>query len=122
RARTRLSTFFAGVLLLILVTVLSDLMEAIPMAALAAVMMVVAVSTVDFHSVRPSTLKRMPLSETLVMVTTVVVVVATDNLAIGVAAGALLAMVLFARRVAHVTTVRRVVEEGHARYTVRGPL
>lgn len=122
RARTRLSTFFAGVMLLILVTVLSDLMEAIPMAALAAVMMVVAVSTVDFHSVRPSTLKRMPVSETLVMVTTVVVVVATDNLAIGVAAGALLAMVLFARRVAHVTTVRRVAEEGHARYTVRGPL
>ena len=72
RARTRLSTFFAGVMLLILVTVLSDLMEAIPMAALAAVMMVVAVSTVDFHSVRPSTLKRMPVSETLVMVTTVV--------------------------------------------------
>ena len=122
RARTRLSTFFAGVMLLILVTVLSDLMEAIPMAALAAVMMVVAVSTVDFHSVRPATLKRMPWSETLVMVTTVVVVVATNNLAIGVAAGALLAMVLFARRIAHVTRVHRLVTDGEATYTVRGPL
>ena len=120
RARTRLSTFIAGVLLLVLVTALSDLMEQIPMAALAAVMMVVAVSTVDVHSVRPATLKRMPLSETLVMVTTVVVVVLTNNLAIGVAAGVLLAMVLFARRVAHVITVRR--SEDGALYTVRGPL
>ena len=104
RARTRISTFFAGVLLLVLVTVLSDLMAQIPMAALAAVMMVVALSTVDVHSVRPATLKRMPLSETCVMVVTVAVVVITHNLAIGVAAGTVLAIVLFARRVAHVTT------------------
>ena len=122
RARTRISTFIAGVMLLILVTALSDLMAQIPMAALAAVMMVVALSTVNFHSIRPSTLQRMPLSETCVMVVTVVVVVATNNLAIGVATGALLAMVLFARRIAHVTTVRRVVEDGAAAYTVRGPL
>jgi SulP family sulfate permease len=122
RARTRISTLVAGVLLLILVTVLSDLMEQIPMAALAAVMMVVAVSTVDFHSVRPATLKRMPLSETLVMVTTVVVVVLTSNLALGVAAGALLAVALFARRVAHVTTVRRSADEDRTRYAVHGPL
>ena len=122
RARTRISTLVAGVLLLILVTVLSDLMEQIPMAALAAVMMVVAVSTVDFHSVRPATLKRMPLSETLVMVTTVVVVVLTSNLALGVAAGALLAVALFARRVAHVTTVRRAEDEDRTRYAVHGPL
>ena len=122
RARTRISTFFAGVLLLVLVTVLSDLMAQIPMAALAAVMMVVALSTVDVHSVRPATLKRMPLSETCVMVVTVAVVVITHNLAIGVAAGTVLAIVLFARRVAHVTTVRRVLRDGVAAYTVRGPL
>ena len=129
RARTRISTFIAGVFLLALVTVLSDVMERIPMVALAAVMMVVAVTTVNLHSVRPSTLKRMPLSETLVMVTTVAVVVATNNLAIGVGAGVLLAMVLFARRVAHVATVRRT-EQPHAtdsqttsiHYAVTGPL
>jgi len=122
RARTRISTLIAGVLLLILVTALSDLMEQIPMAALAAVMMVVAVSTVDLHSVRPATLRRMPWSETFVMVTTVVVVVITHNLAIGVAAGVLLAMVLFARRVAHVTTVARAADGDGVSYTVRGPL
>ncbi|WP_017792765.1 SulP family inorganic anion transporter [Leucobacter salsicius] len=122
RARTRISTFVAGVFLLALVTVFSDVMERIPMVALAAVMMVVAVSTVDFHSVSPSTLRRMPLSETMVMVFTVVVTVSTGNLAIGVGLGVLLAMVLFARRVAHVVTVTRVPGATGVVYTVRGPL
>lgn len=122
RAHTRISTFVAGVFLLALVTVFSDVMERIPMVALAAVMMVVAVSTVDFHSVSPSTLRRMPLSETMVMVFTVVVTVSTGNLAIGVGLGVLLAMVLFARRVAHVVTVTRVPGATGVVYTVRGPL
>jgi SulP family sulfate permease len=87
-------------------------------------MMIGAITTVNWHSVTPSTLKRMPLPETLVMLTTVVVVVITGNLAIGVAAGVVLAMVLFARRVAHVIRVARVVspDESSVRYTVTGPL
>lgn len=121
RARTRISTFVAGALLLALVTVLSDVMEQIPMVALAAVMMVVAITTVNVHSIRPSTLRRMPLSETLVMVVTVAIVVATSNLAIGVGCGVLLAIVLFARRVAHVVTVTRDAGDT-VRYRVSGPL
>lgn len=124
RARTRISTFVAGVFLLLLVTVLSGLMELIPMVALAAVMMIVALKTIDWHSVRPSTLRRMPLPETLVMVVTVGIVVVSHNLAIGVAAGTVFAMVLFARRVAHVTRVRRTLSDDGAlaRYEVIGPL
>lgn len=124
RARTRISTFVAGAFLLLLVTVLSGLMELIPMVALAAVMMVVAVTTVNWHSVLPKTLIRMPKSETMVMVTTVVLVVATSNLAIGVGAGVVLAIVLFARRVAHVVRVDRSLAEDGASvaYTVSGPL
>ena len=137
RARTRVSTLAAGLFLLLLVTGLSSVMARIPMVALAAVMMVVAITTVDWHSVRPSTLKRMPEPETLVMVVTVGVVVATNNLAIGVAVGVLLAMVLFARRIAHVIRVERTVEPAAAavpdadgsarprarvRYDVVGPL
>jgi SulP family sulfate permease len=122
RARTRISTFVAGLLLLALVTLLSDLMAQIPMVALAAVMMIVAVTTVDWHSVRPSTLRRMPVPETLVMVVTVVVVVTTGNLAIGVLVGVVLAMVLFARRVAHLITVDRTIDGDVARYAVHGPL
>ncbi len=107
-ARTRISTFLAGVFLLVLVVGLGDVVAIIPMAALVAVMIMVAVGTFDWHSVRPGTLKRMPKSETAVMVATVVVTVWTHNLAYGVVVGVLVAMVLFARRVAHFTTVTRL--------------
>ncbi|MCU1437876.1 MAG: SulP family inorganic anion transporter [Naasia sp.] len=125
-ARTRISTFLAGVFLLILVVALGDVVAIIPMAALVAVMIMVSVATLDWHSIRPSTLKRMPKSETLVMVITVAIVVATHNLAIGVIAGVIAAMVMFARRVAHFATVEREVRLDEAvptaYYTVIGEL
>ena len=123
-ARTRISTFLAGVFLLILVVVLGDVVALIPMAALVAVMIFVAYAAFDWHSIRPDTLKRMPKSETAVMVTTVVVTVASHNLAIGVGVGVLAAMVLFARRVAHFVTVRRTVADDGASvtYAVTGEL
>jgi SulP family sulfate permease len=125
-ARTRISTFLAGVFLLILVVVLGDIVAIIPMAALVAVMIMVSVATFDWHSVRPSTLKRMPIGETIVMVATVAVVVITHNLAIGVIVGVIAAMVVFARRVAHFATVARTLDldadEPTAYYTVSGEL
>ncbi len=122
-ARTRLSTLAAGVFLLILVLVLGDVVAMIPMAALVAVMAYVSWATFDWHSIRVSTLRRMPKSETAVMLTTVAVVVATHNLAYGVVAGVLLASVLFARRVAHVAEVTAAdAVEGARRYTVTGEL
>ena len=107
-ARTRISTFLAGLFLLGLVVGLGDIVGLIPMAALVAVMIMVSVGTLDWHSIAPSTLRRMPRSETLVMVATVAVTVATNNLAYGVIVGTLTAMVLFARRVAHLVTVEKV--------------
>ena len=96
------------------------------MAALVAVMIFVSVATFDWHSIRPATLKALPKSETLVMVATVAVTVATHNLAIGVGVGVLVAMVLFARRVAHFVTVDRAVAEAdggpRATYRVDGEL
>jgi SulP family sulfate permease len=125
-ARTRISTFLAGVFLLILVVVLGDLVAIIPMAALVAVMVMVSVATFDWHSIRWSTLKRMPKSETTVMVATVVVVVVSHNLAIGVIVGVIVAMIAFARRVAHFVTVERTLPEGEvvptAYYRVTGEL
>jgi SulP family sulfate permease len=111
-ARTRISTFLAGLFLLGLVVGLGDIVGLIPMAALVAVMIMVSVGTMDWHSITPSTLRRMPRSETLVMLATVAVTVASNNLAYGVIVGALTAMVLFARRVAHLVTVERVIEPG----------
>ncbi|WNM24510.1 SulP family inorganic anion transporter [Demequina capsici] len=123
RARTRLSTFAAGVFLLILILALGDLVALIPMAALVAVMIFVAWATFDWHSIRPSTLRRMPRSETAVMLVTVAIVVVTHNLAYGVVAGVVLASVLFARRVAHVAEVTGGdVVDGVRTYTVTGEL
>jgi SulP family sulfate permease len=123
-ARTRVSTLAAALTLLLLMTGLNSLMARIPMVALAAVMMVVAVKTLDWHSLRPTTLRRMPLMETSVMMVSIGLTVYTGNLAIGVVGGVLLAMVLFARRVAHVVrTVRLVAADGQSvRYEVHGPL
>lgn len=124
-ARTRISTFLAGVFLLVLVVGLGDLVAIMPMAALVAVMVMVSVGTFDWHSVHPRTLRRMPLSETAVMVATVAVTVATHNLAYGVLVGVLVASVLFARRVAHLTTVTRLDasdDDGERVYAVSGEL
>lgn len=122
-ARTRISTFLAGTFLLILVVGLGDVVAVIPMAALVAVMVMVSVATFDWHSIRPSTLRRMPRSETTVMLVTVAVTVATHNLAYGVFAGVLTATVLFARRVAHLTEVTgQDVADGTRVYTVTGDL
>ena len=124
QGRTRISTAVAALVLLVLVTVLSDLMAQIPLIALAAVMMIAALKTVNWRSIEPSMLKRMPIPETTVMLVTVAVTVATGNLAFGVSGGVLLAMVLFARRVAHVVRAERIVSDdgGSVRYAVHGPL
>ncbi|WP_218131105.1 SulP family inorganic anion transporter [Lentzea albidocapillata] len=123
-ARTRLSTFLAGVFLMILCIVFGPVVSDIPMAALVAVMILVSFGTFDWHSVAPATLKRMPTGEITVMIATVAVVVATDNLAIGVVAGTITAMVIFARRVAHLAIVTPVVDPdgNQVVYTVNGEL
>ncbi|EML7168739.1 TPA: SulP family inorganic anion transporter [Klebsiella aerogenes] len=97
KARSRLSTIVAGLVLLLLVTVLSQVMAKIPMAVLAGVMVIVAVKTFSWQSIRPTALARNPWPETVVMAATVVVTVTTSNLAIGVLAG-LIAMALIPRR------------------------
>ncbi|MFE4835376.1 SulP family inorganic anion transporter [Arthrobacter sp. NPDC056691] len=125
-ARSRVSTFLAGAFLLVLVVTLGDIVGLIPMAALVAVMIFVSAITFDWHSVAPATLKRMPKSETAVMLITVGTVVVTHNLAIGVGVGVLAAMAMFARRVAHFATVDRTEVELNGRtvatYTVDGEL
>ncbi|MFC5225472.1 SulP family inorganic anion transporter [Streptomyces fimbriatus] len=123
-ARTRLSTFLAGSFLMVLCIVFGPVVSDIPMAALVAVMIMVSVATFDWHSIRPRTLKRMPPGETVVMATTVIVVVATHNLAIGVVVGSVAAMVIFAKRVAHLANVSGVVDPDGKQvvYSVTGEL
>ncbi|MFE1952775.1 SulP family inorganic anion transporter [Streptomyces sp. NPDC059524] len=123
-ARTRLSTFLAGAFLMVLCIVFGPVVSDIPMAALVAVMVMVSFATFDWHSVAPKTLRRMPGGEILVMLVTVVCVVATHNLAIGVVVGSVTAMVIFAKRVARLADVTSVTDPDHATvvYRVTGEL
>lgn len=97
--RTRLSSFAAGAFLLIMILVLDEWLKQIPMAALVAVMIMVSIGTFSWDSLRK--MRKHPLSTNIVMVTTVVVVVATHNLAIGVGVGVLLAAMFFANKIGH---------------------
>ncbi|MES0837012.1 SulP family inorganic anion transporter [Nocardiopsis tropica] len=121
-ARTRVSTFLAGAFLLVLCVGLGDLVGMIPIAALVAVMVFVSVVTFDWHSIAPGTVRRMPWTETLIMVVTVAVVVATHNLALGVIVGVVVSMVTFAGGAAVQAGVTSVLDpEGGTRvYSVNG--
>ncbi|MDF2710231.1 SulP family inorganic anion transporter [Nonomuraea muscovyensis] len=123
-ARTRVSTFAAGVFLMILCIAFGPWVSQMPMAALVAVMILVSFGTFDWHSIAPATLRRMPWGETIVMVSTVAVVVATHNLAVGVVVGSLTAMVIFARRVAHLANVTACLDPDGKQvvYAVTGEL
>ncbi|MFD9504599.1 SulP family inorganic anion transporter [Streptomyces sp. NPDC060035] len=123
-ARTRLSTFLAGTFLMVLCIAFGPVVSDIPMAALVAVMVMVCFATFDWHSIAPRTLKRMPAGEITVMVITVVCVVATENLAVGVIVGSVTAMVIFAKRVAHLADVTAVTDPDGSRvvYFVTGAL
>ncbi|ACQ93108.1 sulphate transporter [Tolumonas auensis DSM 9187] len=118
--RGRLSTLFAGVMLLLMVVFLSDWVSQIPMAALVAVMIMVSIGTFSWESV--INLKKHPLSTSCVMLTTVIVVVFTHNLALGVFAGVLLAALFFANKIAHFLRIDSELDEFTAtrRYTVKG--
>jgi SulP family sulfate permease len=97
--RGRLSTMIAGSVLLLMVVFLSDWVSMIPMAALVAVMIMVSIGTFSWSSI--TDLKEHPLSTNIVMIATVVVVVWTHNLALGVFVGVLLASLFFANKISH---------------------
>lgn len=118
--RTRLSTLIAGVFLMVLILVLDQWLKQIPMAALVAVMIMVSIGTFSWDSLRQ--MPRLPISTNIVMVTTVVVVVATHNLALGVGVGVLLAAMFFANKISHFMYVESVLsDDGQVRtYQVIG--
>jgi SulP family sulfate permease len=118
--RGRLSTLVAGVVLLILVVFLGEWVKQIPMAALVAVMIMVSIGTFNWGSFR--NLREHPRSSSAVMLATVVVTVATHDLAKGVLVGVLLSGFFFAHKVGQILRVRsQAGDEGRSRtYTVTG--
>lgn len=99
--RTRLSTFVAGVFLMFLIIVLGGVVIQIPMPVLAGIMIMVSVGTFDWSSF--SYLRKAPKSDAFVMLATVIVVVVTDNLAIGVLLGIILSAIFFASKISKVS-------------------
>ncbi|WP_312426706.1 SulP family inorganic anion transporter [Comamonas jiangduensis] len=101
--RGRLSTLTSGVVLLILVVFLGDWVKQIPMAALVAVMIMVSIGTFNWRSIKD--LVAHPKTSSVVMLATVVVTVATHDLAKGVLTGVLLSGVFFAYKVRRILDV-----------------
>ncbi|WP_409021083.1 SulP family inorganic anion transporter [Brevundimonas vesicularis] len=121
-ARGRLSTLWAGLFLLILILVLQTWVARIPMAALVAVMIVVAIGSFDWQSIRR--LRSTPLQSTIVMVATTATVVITHDLSKGVVLGVILSAIFFMRKVGKTLSVTEVeeAEEGVLHYRVAGQL
>lgn len=120
--RGRLSTLSAGVFLLMLLVLGGEWVARIPMAALVAVMIMVSIGTFNWASIR--NLREHPKSSSVVMFATVVVTVATHDLAKGVLTGVLLSGFFFANKVGQVFFVRSKSEdEGRVRnYTIAGQI
>jgi len=120
--RGRLSTFVAGVMLLIFVVGLGDWVSRIPMAALVAIMIMVSVGTFSWSSIKA--LRTHPTSSSIVMLATVAAVIYTHNLAIGVGIGVLLSGIFFAGKIAQLFRITSSLSaDGTARtYKVEGQL
>ncbi len=115
--RGRLSTLSAGLFLLFLLLVVGDWVSQIPMAALVAVMIMVSIGTFSWSSFK--NLKTHPKSSSLVMITTVVVVVLTHDLAIGVFVGVLTSALFFARKVSRFLEIESHLSEDKENRTYR---
>ena len=119
--RTRLSTLSAGIFLLIFILALGDWVARIPMAALVAVMIMVSISTFSWGALRH--IRRVPKSETAVMLTTVAVTLLTHNLAFGVIVGVALSTIFFSRKIAKLMEVSAQTDiAGDRVYVVAGQI
>ncbi|WP_301169999.1 SulP family inorganic anion transporter [Brevibacillus nitrificans] len=118
--RGRLSTLVAGVFLLFLIMVLGDIVQQIPMAALVGVMVMVSIGTFDWQSLK--NLRKIPVSDSLVMLVTVAIVVATHDLAKGVIAGVVLSAVIFGWKMARLKSTEELNEDGVKVYVISGQL
>jgi SulP family sulfate permease len=120
--RTRLSTFVAGAFLLFLLLVLGEWVGLIPMPALVAIMIMVSIGTFSWSSLRD--LAHHPRQSSIVMLATVLTVLTTHNLALGVGVGVLLSSLFFAWKQSQIFhVVSEISTDGAVRtYRVKGQL
>jgi SulP family sulfate permease len=120
-ARARLSGIVAAVMLLVFIMFGSSYIELVPMAALTGLMIMVAIGTFEWASLK--TLNKMPKSDILVMVLVTLVTIILHNLALAVIVGVIIAALVFAWDNAKRIRARKSVDaEGVKHYEIYGPL
>ncbi|HBU76766.1 MAG TPA: sodium-independent anion transporter [Muricauda sp.] len=120
-ARARLSGIFAALMLLVFIMFGSSLIEKVPMAALTGLMIMVALGTFEWASLK--TFRRMPKSDVLVMVLVTLVTVFLHNLALAVLVGVVISALVFAWDNAKRIRARKSIDdEGVKHYEIYGPL
>ncbi|QYA24992.1 SulP family inorganic anion transporter [Gramella sp. MT6] len=120
-ARARLSGITAAIMLLVFVMFGAGLIEKVPMAALTGLMIMVAIGTFEWASLK--TLNKMPKSDIMVMVLVTVVTVILHNLALAVLVGVIIAALVFAwDNAKRIRARKHVDEDGIKHYEIYGPL
>lgn len=120
-ARARLSGIVASLMLLTFIMFGSELIEKVPMAALTGLMIMVALGTFEWASLR--TFRRMPKSDVLVMVLVTLVTVFLHNLALAVLVGVIIAALVFAwDNAKRIRARKHLDDEGVKHYQIYGPL
>jgi SulP family sulfate permease len=120
-ARARLSGIVAAVMLLMFIMFGAPVIEKLPMAALTGVMIMVAVGTFEWASLK--TFNKMPKSDIIVMVLVTVVTAVLHNLALAVLIGVIIAALVFAWDNAKRIRARKSIDEnGYKHYEIYGPL
>ncbi|WP_432724308.1 SulP family inorganic anion transporter [Staphylococcus equorum] len=102
-ANSRLSTFTAGIVLIFMIIVLGNIVVQIPMPILAGIMVMVSVGTVDWNSFKY--IKKAPKTDAIVMIITVIIVLMTHNLAIGVIIGVVFSALFFATKISKINVI-----------------
>lgn len=110
-ANSRLSTFTAGIVLIFMIIVLGGVVVQIPMPILAGIMVMVSIGTVDWNSFKY--IKKAPKTDALVMILTVIIVLMTHNLAIGVVVGVVFSAIFFATKISKVEVIHEELDKKH---------
>jgi SulP family sulfate permease len=120
-ARARLSGIFASIMLLVFIVYGSELIGKLPMAALTGLMIMVAIGTFEWASLK--TFKRMPKSDIFVMLVVTLVTAVLHNLALAVVIGVIIAALVFAWDNAKRIRARKFIDDiGVKHYEIYGPL
>ena len=115
--RGRLSTLAAGIFLLIAILGLQTWVKQMPMAALVAVMIMVSIGTFRWSSFK--NIRRIPRTDTAVMLTTMLVIIFTSNFALGVVVGIVMSTVFFSRKIAQLVFVDKMLSEDGTQCTYK---